>query len=69
MTEDQILSAARNEVQTANYHEKACSGNSGTSHRLIHRNHASRTTESEDSCKKKVSSGIETETTFGGGDT
>lgn len=69
MTEDQILPAARNKVQTASNHEKACPGNSVTSHCLIHHNHASRTTESEDSCKTKVPSGIETETTFGGGDT
>lgn len=69
MTEDQILSAARNKVQTAHNHEKSCSGNVVTSHCLIHHNHASQTTESEDSCKKIVSSGIETETTFGGGDT
>ena len=69
MMEDQILSAARNKVQTANNHEKACSGNLVTSHCFIHHNHASQTTESEDSCKKKVSSGIETEITYGGVDT
>lgn len=68
MMEDQILSAARNKMQTANNHEKAYLGNLVTGHCLIHHNYESQTIEAEVSCKK-ISSGIETQTTFGGIDT
>ena len=67
--ENQILSAARNKMQSANNHEKAYSGNLVTGHCLIHHNYESQTIEAELSCKKKISSGIETQTAFGGIDT
>ena len=41
MMEAQILSAARNKMQTANNHEKAYSGNLVTGHCLIHHNYES----------------------------
>lgn len=69
MIQDQILSVARNKMQTANNHEKAYSGNSVTGPCLSHHNYESQTKAAEVSCKKKVSSGRETQITFGGTDT
>lgn len=43
MTQDQILSVARNKMQTANNHEKAYSGNSVTGPCLSHHNYESQT--------------------------